>query len=54
MNDRGILVSTELRAREIAAGREWIATTGFDADPERGPDGLAIVTHDPDDPDDDY
>ena len=54
MNDRGIVVTTESLARQAAAFQTWLETTAFIGEVPRGPDGLAIVTPDPDDPDDDY
>lgn len=38
----------------LAAAERFVQNTHFSEEPELGPDGLAIVTPDPNDPDDDY
>ncbi len=52
--DRGIIVTAADIAAERAAGQAWLETTAYVGEVPLGPDGLAIVTPDPDDPDDDY
>ncbi len=52
--DRGIVVTAADLAAERAAGQAFLETTAYVGEIPMGPDGLAIVTADPDDPDDDY
>lgn len=35
-----------------AAAAEMLETVHFDEEPEQGPDGLAVIAPEPDDPDD--
>ncbi len=52
--DRGIVVTAADLAAERAAGQVFRETTAYVGAVPLGPDGLAVVTPDPDDPDDDF
>jgi len=54
VNDRVIVVTTADLARQDAAFQTFLETTAYVGEVPLGPDGLALVTADPDDPDDDF